>query len=493
MGFMLTSINNFISRQQYHQLFLIIFLGCFGLSLIGSDFKIFTIGLIVFLGILYFKTRDMFISLFILLLITAQFQLPGKYYTFELISKSKYFFLGLPDGIIDGFGLISSDIIAFALVMFLLRQGIIAVTHGHWHLFTNIIKNIYIKGTLLCWLSYFLLSFFSSSQYSFFPVFSLTILLQYLKMPLIFICSFILLGKRPSVYKTFLYTLAALLLFQSTLGTFQVTKAIQPNSGPGGTVAVAEEDLLLPRAQGTFEYANQFGLIQLILLLFLLPYVFTGDKGVFRFSAAIGVISIVLSQSRTSWLTFVLILCIFIYQYKHRLASLLSKLPTIKPSVLLVLLFIPIIIIGTRLITSGSFFGDFGGGTLRASMIRDATTIVVDMPFAGYGLETSLYKLFETVPTGYVRYFPFAIHMGFLQMAIESGWIAMICFFLPFYFAIRQLIIKFRAKKQIPILSHSATLGLVAIFIYYCLHPIYGRVEFLYIGLLLGMSYQYNE
>lgn len=432
-------------------------------------------------------------TLFILFLVTAQFQLPGKYYTFELISKNRYYFPGLTDGLIEGFGLVSSDVIALATILFLLRQ-VIRSTPWKTKAFQAIITWGSTAKTICgCWVIYFTISFFSSSVYSFSPTFSTVVVFQYLKMPIIFVVSLLLFARGVKFQRLFLYVVSALLVFQSIIGIQQMISSSATIGTISGTAIVAEENQLFPRFQGTFAYANQFALIQSLFLLLLLPYALTHNNWVFRFSSIAGFLSIIFSQSRISWVILFLAFVIYIPLYKQQLKKALAKIVHIHHGLLLIAIAIPVIVISERIIASTSFVGDYGGGPLRLSMIQDGLTLLRDAPFGGFGAETSVYQLFDKIPKGYIRYFPFAIHLGFLQMILESGIIGTIFFFLPFYLSIRQCFFNTKSRFLSNPLASSATLGLIGILMYYLLHPTYGRIEFIYIGLLLSISVVTNH
>jgi hypothetical protein len=474
--------------SPYYSVFFITLFGSIGLSLITSDFKIFMVGVFTLFILLYFSLQDIFISLWVLLLIAAQFQLPGKYYTFELVSKNNFYFPELQDGLLEGFGLVSSDIVAIAIVLLLIHQLLTKKSKKITTWWGTITRDTHSKIILTCWVIYFSISFFFSGLYSIFSTFSTVVLIQYLKMPLTFIIS-LSLFRQKNIFKTlFLYTIAGLLVFQSAVALCQVFGGAKLSGAASGTVVVAEENSLFSRPQGTFAYPNEFGLIQTLFLLILLPVALSRPTTILSVASLAGVGGVILSQGRASWIILVVALCLYLPIYKYRLKQIKKTLTRIRPGILFIALAIPLIIIGERLIASTSFVDDFGGGPLRMSMIRDGLILLKDVPFGGFGAEMSVYELFDKVPKGYIQYFPFAIHLGFLQMALESGIIATFFFFLPFYLTIRRYMVhtKINLKKN-PIVS-GATLGLAGILMYYSLHPTYGRVEFLYIGILLAAS-----
>ncbi|OGG11762.1 hypothetical protein A2Z00_05345 [Candidatus Gottesmanbacteria bacterium RBG_13_45_10] len=124
-------------------------------------------------------------------------------------------------------------------------------------------------------------------------------------------------------------------------------------------------------------------------------------------------------------------------------------------------------------------------------MITEGAAALREHLYTGYGVNTIVRVLSEYFPKGYVRDFPYAVHLGYLQMALESGVVAMIFFFLPFFVQLRRNAL---ALMQTGFRRHHAlSLMLVlSILIYYCLQPYAGAQELPFLGLFLAICTYYT-
>lgn len=463
-------------------------ISCLLLSLLSSNFQLFVALLFVIFVVIYAIVNDFFYSVFTLFLMTAQFQLPGKYYIFELVPRNLFSYPSLQDGLFDGYGLVSSDIVAFVIVLFFLKNGLNAILTGTISSSLKTVNNSFLKLIHLCWLIYFGFSQYSSSTFSFYPAFSTILLIQYSKMVVMFWASYYLFNSNKQQYRTlFFYLMSSLIVFQSYLGFQQLLGRISQTSSPVSLIVAAEEQSLIPRINGSFEYANQFGLIILIFVLLIAPKIKRKSLNFINISFFLACFDIVFSKSRTIWIAALGIVFLLILRHPKQRIALIAR--AVRSKFILLLLSIPLIIILNRLLSSTATFDVYGGGALRLEMLKEGVTQLQAMPlagFMGYGIETNVKLLFDEIPNGYIRYFPFAIHNGFLQMTLESGLVATLFFFIPFYVVLRRLILKYLHKDFSLNLPFSAGLGLIALIIYYCVQPINARVEFIFIGLLFG-------
>lgn len=485
-----------------------VFFQTFGLSVVSfllpENFKIYFACVCILFVLLVFLHKQIFLPLLLLLFVLLQFQAPGKGYSFILIPTGNYSYEqeGFDKGITEGYSLIMSDFFAIWITLYIFRMIVRRLQKSFsisW--FEKIIHS-----HLLLFLPLFLLFFsflfsgMGSVYYSFYPFFSLIVWAQHLKIIVLFIITLVFLQQR-SGKSILVEILLGIVFFQILLGGFQILGAVSSvGSGSGfkATYAVPDESELSFRINGTFAYANQFAFI-LGLLTFSFLSLLLWEKQYVVFPTSLReysiwaiilscFIGIMVSQSRVMWGILLLMGVLFRKEIVFFLASGVKKLRENTRFLLFSILFFELIIllILPRFFASLLFFSEEGGGGLRFRMIRDGLQVLAGTPLFGYGVESSIYQLFQQIPNGYIYEFPFAIHNAYLQLAIEQGIIGSILFFSPFILLLRWLITQ--EISPLEVLSTTfCILSLLTVILYYSLHPSYGRVEFPFLGIMLAI------
>ncbi len=459
-------------------------------------FKLFVaIEAILFLG--YFLiTKHILPSLLLLLFVTSFFITPGKMYQVVVVEPGKIrpepFFSA---GMVEEYGLLASDIAALTIIAYFIREVVVSTVYKQKSTFVELLKNVKIRFVLFCWVIYFFISLYASSATSFNATFSIAHLLQGMKIVPMFCATLYVLAvskKRPKLISDMLMgtilTLIAFGLYQFVAGLVQFQ-----NQRDIPFYAISEEYYSLPRPSGLLLYANQYGFF---LLLFLFCFLML-QRG--RLRAILPIVTtlaattgIILSQSRSVWLIAVINLLLYLRLEWRRISihlrEILYNWKGIKFVPFAVLLSLLLII---PRIESLRYAFDQGSGSLRLEMITEGAAALREHLYTGYGVNTIVRVLSEYFPKGYVRDFPYAVHLGYLQMALESGVVAMIFFFLPFFVQLRRNAL---ALMQTGFRRHHAlSLMLVlSILIYYCLQPYAGAQELPFLGLFLAICTYYT-
>jgi hypothetical protein len=397
-------------------------------------------------------------------------------------------------GMVEDYGLLASDIAALAICAFFLRETLLALFQKKQSKLFSILRHQHIRVFLLCWLVYFLFSFFSSFIYSFYPAFSLTHLFQIMKMPVMFLSTLYILAS----YKTHSAYLAKMIegtiFLQVIMGVYQFiiglvqhqTQRYIPNN------AIGEEFYSLPRPQGTTLFANEYGFF---LLLLGWNYLMMRHKRPPLLSILVisfALVGILLSQSRTVWLVLLIALLMWVrlrwQTLTARVGPFMRKWGGLRILPFALLLSLPLVL---PRVESLSYAFDQGSGSLRLQMMTEGLAALREQYITGFGVNTPVYTLLDLFPKGYIRDFPYAPHMGYLQMALESGIIAMIAFFLPFLIQLRSnaaalLIHGWNQHQAFSLMLLSCLL------LYYLLQPYGGAFELPFLGLFFGISVYYT-
>ncbi len=470
-------------------------------TLIYAFPEVFKVGVVI--SVVFFLTfysvfgKNMFIALFSIFILASQFSLPGKYYSFELVSVDRYYYELLPDGIFETFGLVISDVFAFWLLIFFVRKitQMLAQKKRKINQF-SLSKNIYLFPFLI----YFLFSLYSSLYFSFDSFFSVFTFFQYSKLLISIISVMYILSFGGREKKYFYLLIGSIVIFQCCLGLVQFTSSLPIERLDEKLIfstSVPEENLFFPRVEGTFYSGNDFAFVLLKLTLLVLPVAFVYRNNLMvKIMALLVLVSLILSQSRTIWMITVLIGIFTFIQIQRKFFMYFQVRLTLRQMLYLLALGIVIsLIVVPRVFLTQYFFSTGGGGTLRLTMMKEAIEVITYSPLFGFGTNADRYAMFENFANGYIRTFPFTVHNFYLRMMLQSGLIATIAFFLPFFLIIRKYFLYINQKyfvinwNKFEYLSFSVSVaGLFTALLYYIVQPSNERMDFVFLGLIIGSA-----
>lgn len=459
--------------------------------LLPGNFKLAFILALGCLVLFFLITKDLFVSLLCMFVISGHYFLPGKFSTVELVSGNQFSHDLYRMGLLEEFGLTTSDIFAFWLLVILsvssLKSSLSYLHSKKSKVIPYIIKNLFAFIIGISWTIYFSLSLISSLYYSLFPQLSLIIWLQSFKLVIIFLGILYLLEQRKKFVQMFFHVLGGILLYQNVIGLLQLL-FFDINTGISNSHFIVEENLAFSRVQGIMGYGNTHGLMISMLYCIAAPFLYRKNSSYFYILSILTFINIVFSQSRSVWLALIInfFLIAFVYRanFEKRLRSINFKIYFY----FFILGLVSLIVIIPRLYLSIYFLNDDGGGKLRMDMLNEGLKATVYSPLVGFGLGTNVPVMATVAPDGYIKDFPFPIHFVPLQMVLESGFIATACFFWPFYLVFRY-IVKLEPDNKNTKLYLGVLSSLVVVVIYYCFQPSnINRREFLLLGIILSVA-----
>lgn len=456
---------------------------CICLLIFENSFKVAPVVAVGFVLGLYILTKDFFISLFTIFVLSSFFLLPAKIYRFEYESASQYVYELLKEGLFDNITIDIADLCNIALFIWFIRERIVGSKSFSRVLNTNIVILV-----LCSWFVYFSFSFFSVLNYSILPAFSFNLLLKYSKILSVFLGSVYFLVVKKSKQSIFFTTLISVLVFQSVIGILQFSNSLTIYGQSEKLPSLdTEERTGFSRVKGISNHPNTHALTTILLCLMVLPFLLK-EKG--KFSSGIIVLSIFnvsFSQSRSIWIACLLPLIFTLFIYRRSFMIFARRFVSKKRATTMILLTCGMlfIIISPRLSTITTFFTSTGGGNLRIKMISQGWQLLQQSPWTGFGMGMDVKVFLNRFQNSYAKTFPFPIHFAYLQIAIESGIIAAVAFFFPIYLVVRSSISLIQKKTTEVV----AILACVMIMLqYYLVQPIYGRREYIFIGLLIGIG-----
>jgi O-antigen ligase len=462
-----------------------------GTFLFPFHFQVFFLGsCVIFLGCMWLR-KNFVEPAFFFLLFLAQFPQLGKIYEFVMFDPYELDRFRYAEGLIDSYGLIAVDLIILAILLFALRQVLLFAFQVRGH--SQLQLRPYQKIAVYCWMLYAILAVISSTLSSFFPEFSFVQTLQYLRILPVFLLTGLLFSK--ATWKMVGMTVvASAILAQASIGGLQFAQNLfsQPNSNAVFTTIVPESDTLFFRPSGTFVYSNEYALVLLILFTMYCTLFYDSSKSnsALQYFLLFGVAlstaaAIVLSQSRIVIVFLGVVGVTFLFFDQKGRVVLQGLMRQTRVFFFLVLSFglLCTVILIPRVLNSIYFFDESGGYPLRAQMIEESIGAIYQQPILGYGVGTNARTLLQLHPESYVKYFPFAVHNGYLQMMLESGILATFFFFLPFLIYLRTLFTRSHQQLQ----SWLCGVTIAAVLSYYLFLPYYGKVDFVYLGLLAAV------
>lgn len=445
---------------------------------------------IVFL-LLSVRLKNIFVASFLVSIFTLPFFNPNKYYTVLAIRGLKLlvefkgdYLLGYGVNITNIFILLS--LIALFRELLLKRQRIALFLQR---------RNFLI---VLSASAFFAVALSSSLKYSPFPEASFVWLVQYMQVFAVAFMTLYLFVKHKRNFALIFPTILTSIFLQSVISFWQYLK----QSSVGLSIEFVriasffatglDEINTLFRVAGTFHFPNQLALIMLSMIILLAPYAIRAKNKLYLFGCFLGLTVIVLTQSRSIWIATTLTVIAFLSVYRKDIGQLVKKLG-VKRLLLFGAAFFTVLsyIIIPRILLSFNAFYEGAGIPIRLRMIREAAEALWLNPIIGYGVGTNEYLLHSMFPNGVMSVFPSAVHLGFLQLALEVGIAGLTFFLMPYIYILRNLLVRtMTSNKKGAGLDYkfSFIVGLFVFFVYYLFQPHVGIVEFSYLGLILGFG-----
>lgn len=488
---LLHTIVDYFKKQTVLSVFLISLFYCIILYSNPGNFKSGLIISFIFIALYYFIIKNFFTSLFLTFTISSFFLFPAKTYTFEYAAAREYIYENLPEGIFENITFTISDMFGLLLIMYFIRERLKQYGNSRRKLLITLLNSPVVTAILIAWYIYFSISLFSSLYYSAFSVFSVNVLAQYGKMVIIYLGIIYIFYKEPHHSKLIYATLLGLLLFQATLGSLQFAQNLT-SFGANKQLQNpdTEQSTFFPRDIGGISmHANNHAFAVTILTILTLPFVLKKIKNLWWVISALGGFNIILTQSRTIWISLLAVLLFLLtthainIQSIYRLLSVKTRIVTSFVAAISILL-----IILPRLQVAGLSFTEDGGGTLRLKMLSEGWQILQQVPWTGFGVGTNVRIFLDLIPNGYIYRFPANPHIAYMQLALESGIPATLSFLFPIGLIVTCLSLR-RHKSQLrKHIRLSIVCCIIVVLLFFLVQPVYGRREFMYLAIILGLA-----
>ncbi len=250
------------------------------------------------------------------------------------------------------------------------------------------------------------------------------------------------------------------------------------------------------RVQGTMGFHNQLALIVAFMVMSYLPYLLKSNQKDDYLLIILGLITVVLTQSRSVWLMLLLGLVVFVLFFPVQCKKIWKNYVGYRQRIILyVIVFFLSFVIIPRVLLSLNTFYDGAGVPIRVKMIKEGWEAFIQNPFFGYGVGTNEYTLHSFKPLGLMAVFPAAVHLAYLQLVLEVGWFGLLFLLFPFVYILRKMFLISRKNltHYQKIFLYRFVSGLFLFGGYYLFLPHVGVIEAPFLGLVLGAGIIYVE
>lgn len=265
---------------------------------------------------------------------------------------------------------------------------------------------------------------------------------------------------------------SVIVIFQNLIGH---TIGLVVENFPGYVpIDVSTDAGYLTRLGGTFPHANVLAHYAVFALFVIVPVVFDAKSPIRKQGALavfFGLISLLLTLSRSAWLSGTVGLIWFFYLIRKVWRIKLSIPPDIRG--ILVVGLIMVLVIAVRIgipraLSTTRTMDPYGSGLTRILLLREGSAVIGAHPFFGVGLAMDSFVFYlrsRTFHVPLVSYFPDPVQNGFIQLLMQTGIVGLVPYLLVIVAVVKkiwQVSAKASRKKRIYIAGVSAgVLGVV--------------------------------
>lgn len=438
---------------------------------------------------LYIKFKSFFISFFVPLVFSLGFFTPAKSYSVDVIPASAFLLPQLDEAYRLGYGINIISLFSFGSLVFFLRE-----LWSNKKIFEKFKENVSILILIFSSFLFFCIGLYSSIMHSPFFELSFTWLLQY--MMYLFFALFVYYLFLTKNLKFLFIPLFASSAFQFFVVLWQfflqrsIGLAVEFGYEISQHYTGLDEVNTFARVHGTYLFHNQLSLLSLVLFsIFLIRWLYQAHGQ--KISEAISLMPvlglfliIVLTQTRIVWISLVFVVLVTVIFDTKNLGKYRKIFEHVNSYLVAFLLIALSVIFLPRLY--GSVISDSiaSGIGIRKEMIAEAVEVLQQSPVFGYGIATNEHILIKRFPMGVMSVFPTAVHLAFLQLALEVGLVGIVLFLTPFIFLLRQLLAHQKKNKY----ALMYICGILSFAIYYLFHTHVLIAEAPYLGMILGLG-----
>jgi O-antigen ligase len=362
----------------------------------------------------------------------------GKAYPIQLVPAGFFPIEIYPQGYIINLVITATHFIAFAMLLYMIRQFLSK---------PRIFKPNLIDLILVI---FYFLKILSAVFGSKIPELSLPFELLSLSIFVGYFYARFILKPALSLWKNLSYLFSALVIFESLLGFSEL--AIRSPLGKNLEYQVnieyfgnaVDETQFTFRPVGTFDHANALGIWVSGVTLFILGFAIKNRSNILWFSFFLGCALMITTISRSAWLGFAVGLLFFIIytsrKSKDTLKPMINFILKWRYVIAPILLFLFVFFVIPRAENSlYSFQQDAGAVFFRQIQNLDAIEIIKLHPIFGVGAAMSAYEGIALNLYTLAANVPLEVHNWYLYIGVENGLLAVFIFVLFLILSLRKI------------------------------------------------------
>ena len=407
--------------------------------------KIIAFAFSILFLILYFRIKDFRVSILITY-VSSMIIFTGKTYHIQLIPAGIYSEEIYPSGYVVPFIISPKLIIAFLMLVILLRDLI--------HSKFRITK---FRSLDLILIFFFIWTIISDIFGSKKPEISILFSLTSIESLILYLYFRTYIQKYPKIPQFIFWIFVSMIIFESAISLQQyvlnspIFKNIEHQVDIVYFGRAADELMFKFRPLGTFPHANILAAWFSYLLSILLVCLYKNSSYFLKTIFIMGLTVLIITISRSSWLGILISIMLILYigekVKKIRFPNIIKMQ---KLGFLALGFFLLIFFVLPRAEKSlYSFVEGEGGGFLRLSQIQDTIALIKQYPVLGVGSAMSVQEGLSINPRGIYSLAPITIHNWYLLVAAEHGLPALILFSIFVIISIKKLAIAVLGSRML--------------------------------------------
>jgi len=488
-GFLSSLVNRYKTDNKFAVIVTFIFLILISVSGIIKEFKYFIFLYFLVATFLSIRFKSLFIGFFLITLLTFQLLSPAKSYQIQIFRSGELENIDYRNGLMANYGVNLPNIFIFLSVLFMVverfkRGGLFEMNKLKVAIFfPSLLFMIWGIGVCL--------------TMSYIPAASLIWAMQTTEVFWVAFLLYYFFKFYPKYSECFYSILLFSVVLQFVISILQFVKGgglgmpIENYYGGWFSRSSEETDVYF-RVMGTFSHPNYFALAVATLIIIIFVRFIKHPSRSQLLILILGSLTLVLSQSRSIWIGFVMAVSLLYFIYKQQILLIFRKFYKKRYLVLFGLIFsFSSVVFIPRLLLS--FNSTYVGAAIpgRIEMIKEGLDVLSVNPLLGYGVGTNAYILYQTKPSGMMAGFPYGVHMAALQFAIEYGIVGLVLFCAPFFYILRELVNQRIRSKGANAIHQDYfviyTILLLVYFIFFTLQPFDINIS-PYLGICLGFG-----
>lgn len=257
------------------------------------------------------------------------------------------------------------------------------------------------------------------------------------------------------------------------------------------------------RPVGSFYHANVLAHFLLPIVCILFPFLFIGlsgmGSGFFISSMIIGVGGLLLTLSRSAWISGFVGVFIYIWlaeKFWYIRVSCTHVARRILMWWAIPILLAVVLFVLPRVVNTVYTFDRYGSAQTRVLLLHDAADAAREHPIFGVGLDMDLYFMYmrsvqRRVTRGVEFFIPEPVHNGYMRLLLQTGIVGCIGFFVALFVLLgeQMMIVRSARSKHHKLVIAGVVAGITAVCINSLMQPLLPNIHDIVLFIILSKAY----